>query len=87
MRKFFCQNCNKEIPLYAEECPSCGKKFGSVLCPKCNYKGKSVSFANGCPKCGYLKNRKNTPEKVSLIRFVSLFLLLLTIISILIKIY
>lgn len=72
MRKFYCQNCGKEVPLNLDYCPSCNSQFESVLCPKCGYSGKSSQFYNGCPKCGYLKN--STPKKKSLNLTFKLFI-------------
>ncbi|MGL1891735.1 MAG: hypothetical protein OCD02_08910 [Spirochaetaceae bacterium] len=91
MKKFYCQDCGSEVSLNSESCPSCNKIFGSVLCPKCEYSGASYKFENGCPKCGYLKNRdvlnKKVKTKMSTKIFTSLLLLLLSIIIFLIYIY
>lgn len=65
MRKFYCQYCGSEVPLNAHSCPNCEREFGSVLCPKCSYRGSANRFVNGCPKCGYLRDIiDDTPETV-----------------------
>lgn len=51
--KFFCENCNAEVPENARFCKNCGRFFSSVRCPKCGTTGSSNRFANGCPECGY----------------------------------
>ncbi|OQY40351.1 MAG: hypothetical protein B6229_01995 [Spirochaetaceae bacterium 4572_7] len=89
MRRFFCQYCGAEVPLNADICPSCKKEFGEVLCPKCNYTGSSIKFFNGCPKCGYLKNKakptllkKKKERPLSVKKFIVFFILLITILII-----
>lgn len=61
--KFFCESCNAEVPRNARTCPTCGKFFASVRCPKCGKTGSTEDFKKGCPACGYavhsdLKNGK-----------------------------
>jgi len=53
--KFFCESCKIEVPLETESCPSCGKVFYSVLCPRCGREGFPHEFRRGCPQCGYMK--------------------------------
>ncbi|MBN1523586.1 MAG: zinc ribbon domain-containing protein [Spirochaetales bacterium] len=53
--KFFCESCKYEVPLESESCPSCGKVFYSVLCPRCGREGYPHEFKSGCPKCGYMR--------------------------------
>ena len=93
MRRFFCQYCGAEVPLNSDSCPNCGKEFEEVLCPKCNYTGSPVKFSNGCPKCGYLKNRsKPIPSKrrkraLSVKEFTVFFILLTTVLIILLYLF
>ena len=51
---FYCENCRKTVPLEAELCPHCGRRFTAVQCPQCSYVGKAYLFSDGCPQCGYL---------------------------------
>lgn len=51
--KFFCESCGSEVPKNARTCPTCGKFFASVRCPKCNTTGSTEDFLDGCPSCGY----------------------------------
>jgi len=51
---YFCENCGSEVKAGAKICPSCGKVFTAVRCPKCGFEGGEKDFANGCPSCGYL---------------------------------
>jgi len=54
--KFFCESCNSEVPRNSKVCPSCGKFFASVRCPKCGATGTNDDFKEGCPRCGYAIN-------------------------------
>lgn len=54
--KFFCESCGNEVPRNSKTCPSCGKFFASVRCPKCYATGTNDEFKNGCPRCGYAIN-------------------------------
>lgn len=51
--KFFCEFCGDEVPRNARTCPTCGKFFASVRCPKCGKTGSTDQFKKGCPACGY----------------------------------
>ncbi len=51
---YFCESCGSEVKAGAKVCPSCGKVFVAVRCPKCGFEGGERDFANGCPSCGYL---------------------------------
>lgn len=53
-RRFFCENCGKEVRPTSKVCPKCGAFFTNVRCPRCNYTGKAHEFTQGCPLCGYL---------------------------------
>ncbi|MDR2900921.1 MAG: zinc ribbon domain-containing protein [Treponema sp.] len=50
---FYCEHCGAEVRRNAESCPSCGRRFSSVRCPKCDFTSDESSFSNGCPNCGY----------------------------------
>lgn len=54
--KFFCESCGSEVPSKSKFCPTCGKFFASVRCPKCGKTGFNEEFKNGCPNCGYAVN-------------------------------
>jgi predicted amidophosphoribosyltransferase len=51
--RFFCDNCNAEVPMTAKNCPGCGRFFASVRCPSCGYSADDADFKKGCPSCGY----------------------------------
>ena len=51
--RFFCENCNTEVPKDAKCCPKCGRYFESVRCPACGFIGEEALFKDGCPVCGY----------------------------------
>lgn len=63
--RFFCENCNTNVPMNAMVCPGCGNVFESVKCPACSYVAKFPKFRNGCPKCGFLKEDKNGKRGVA----------------------
>lgn len=52
--RFFCESCGAEVRHSEKTCPSCGKTFTAVRCPRCGFEGVSREFARGCPGCGYL---------------------------------
>ncbi|MGL4987194.1 MAG: double zinc ribbon domain-containing protein [Treponemataceae bacterium] len=89
VKKFSCDFCQTEVPLDAVICPTCGRSFSAIKCPKCNYKGSSAEFNNGCPKCrfksphGKNKTSTNLPFWITIIvcggLFFSLLLLFLKI--------
>lgn len=54
--KFFCESCGSEVPRNSRVCPTCGKFFAAVRCPKCGRTGTNDDFRNGCPTCGYAIN-------------------------------
>ena len=56
-RNFYCNHCGKKVARNAAKCPSCGRYFGAILCPKCGYSGSEGEFSGGCPSCGYLGDR------------------------------
>jgi hypothetical protein len=63
--KFFCDSCGIEVEREAKTCPSCGRYFTSVRCPRCGRTGPSSAFKEGCPGCGYSKplgERRGTPR-------------------------
>jgi len=51
---FYCENCHQEVSANDKVCPSCGRFFTDVRCPRCNHSGDVDEFSLGCPKCGYL---------------------------------
>ena len=51
---FFCEACGAEVKSGASECPSCGRRFLGVRCPRCGREGRSSEFSDGCPDCGYM---------------------------------
>lgn len=53
-KAFFCEECSSPVPSNAKSCPTCGKRFEGVKCPKCGHIGKEKDFYRGCPQCGYL---------------------------------
>ncbi len=55
--KFFCENCGNEVREDAKICTHCGKFFTNVRCPRCGFQGSSRQFKNGCPECGYSKDK------------------------------
>ena len=58
--RFFCENCNAEVPKNAKTCPQCGRQFASVRCPACEFTGEETLFRDGCPVCGY--SSKTRPD-------------------------
>ena len=52
--RFFCESCGAEVRHSERKCPSCGKTFTAVRCPRCGFEGGAKQFARGCPACGYL---------------------------------
>ena len=59
---FFCENCGKPVPLAAQVCPHCGRRFDAVKCPRCGYLGKPELFLDGCPSCGYARSGEGHDE-------------------------
>jgi len=53
--RFFCDQCGTEVPRNTVRCPSCGRFFTAVQCPRCHFHGEEQDFAGGCPKCGYMR--------------------------------
>lgn len=53
MGRFFCMSCGKEVDAESDACPSCGKLFRAVRCPKCSFTGEGELFIDGCPNCSY----------------------------------
>ena len=51
---FSCDFCQTPVDLFADSCPSCGKRFDAVRCPRCGHQAQPGSFRDGCPNCGYL---------------------------------
>jgi uncharacterized membrane protein YvbJ len=55
---FFCEACGTEVTGRADTCPSCGRPFLGIRCPKCGREGSAGDFRNGCPDCGFLTEGK-----------------------------
>lgn len=53
--RFFCDQCGTEVPRNTVRCPTCGRFFTAVQCPRCHYRGQEQDFASGCPRCGYMR--------------------------------
>lgn len=53
-KRFFCENCGKEVEESDELCRHCGAIFIAIKCPQCGYRGKQHHFFRGCPVCGFL---------------------------------
>jgi len=51
---YTCDHCGASVSLHAKGCPSCGKAFDAVKCPRCGHLGPPQSFTDGCPACHYL---------------------------------
>ncbi|MFP4644862.1 MAG: hypothetical protein ACLFM0_10945 [Spirochaetales bacterium] len=60
--RFFCENCHTEVRAKDKVCPSCGRFFGAVRCPRCSFTGEAKLFREGCPSCGYLGGDGREPE-------------------------
>ena len=73
--KFFCESCGNEVPKNAKVCPTCGKFFAAVRCPKCGRTGSNDDFLNGCPTCGYAVNpdsrKRNSSSAINLLGSVN----------------
>ena len=61
--RFFCESCGAEVRHSERVCPSCGKTFTAVRCPRCGFEGGAKQFARGCPGCGYLNVVPPTVEE------------------------
>ncbi|MDR2393068.1 MAG: zinc ribbon domain-containing protein [Treponema sp.] len=67
--RFFCDNCGIEVAREAQTCPRCGKSFGSVRCPACDFSGSLDHFKDCCPVCGYSEEaskKKVPPPRIPL---------------------
>ena len=51
---FFCEACGAEVTERSESCPSCGRSFLGIRCPRCGKEGRADAFVRGCPDCGYM---------------------------------
>lgn len=60
--RFFCENCHTEVRAEDKVCPACGRFFGLVRCPRCNFTGESYLFRRGCPSCGYIGGHSGGKE-------------------------
>lgn len=55
-KKYYCENCGKEVEESDDLCRHCGAIFVAIKCPLCGFRGKKHHFRNGCPVCGFLDN-------------------------------
>jgi hypothetical protein len=53
--RFFCDLCGTEVPRNTVRCPTCGRYFTAIQCPRCHFQGEEQDFAAGCPSCGYMR--------------------------------
>jgi uncharacterized membrane protein YvbJ len=67
MRRFYCENCGREVDERDELCGGCGAIFVAIKCPRCGYRGKQHQFSNGCPQCGYLSEQPLTPSDLIIV--------------------
>jgi uncharacterized membrane protein YvbJ len=67
MRRFYCENCGREVDERDELCAGCGAIFVAIKCPRCGYRGKQHQFSNGCPQCGYLSEQPLTPSDLIIV--------------------
>lgn len=61
--RFFCENCHTEVRAEDKVCPSCGRFFGHVKCPRCEFTGEPRLFRRGCPSCGYLSGEAEESQR------------------------
>ena len=66
MKRFFCENCGKEVEESDELCRHCGALFVAIKCPQCGFRGKQHLFHRGCPVCGFLGEENPVRHTVSL---------------------
>jgi hypothetical protein len=64
MKRFFCENCGKEVDEREELCSHCGAVFVAIKCPRCGYRGKQHHFRRGCPACGFLSDENPVKDQV-----------------------
>ncbi|MDR0383336.1 MAG: hypothetical protein LBH50_05060 [Spirochaetaceae bacterium] len=60
--RFFCDGCGAEVSAAAKSCPSCGKFFAAMRCPRCGFCGEHEEFSDGCPACGYAAPSRPLPK-------------------------
>ncbi len=58
-KSFFCEACGAEVRGRADSCPSCGRSFLGIRCPRCGKEGSAEVFVKGCPDCGYMTEMKS----------------------------
>jgi predicted RNA-binding Zn-ribbon protein involved in translation (DUF1610 family) len=62
---FYCEVCGAEVKGHSDVCPSCGRSFQGVRCPRCGKEGNVEEFRNGCPECGYMADDKFPGAEIS----------------------
>jgi len=81
---YTCDHCAAPVGLHDARCPSCGKLFDAVRCPRCGHQGPPRTFVSGCPSCRYLAPRPGPaprrPRRRSL--FVPAMSVLLALLSV-----
>ena len=63
--RFFCENCHAEVSARDKVCPSCGRFFSLVRCPRCGLTGEARRFRHGCPSCGYTGTEADSDDPAS----------------------
>jgi hypothetical protein len=43
--RYFCDLCGTEVPKNTIRCPSCGRYFTAIQCPRCGFRGEEKDFA------------------------------------------
>lgn len=64
MKRFFCENCGKEVEERDELCAHCGAVFVAIKCPRCGFRGKQHLFFRGCPACGFLSGENPVKDVI-----------------------
>lgn len=79
---FTCDHCSAVVDLHAKKCPSCGKAFDAVRCPRCGHQGPPGAFSDGCPRCRYLAAPLPTPSSPRKSVFTPAMVVLLVLLAV-----